>query len=826
MKNKFILSLIFCPQLMVLSLVAQTHPRLFFSESDHAFYAHKATTEVGAEMITELQNQVALQKVTADTTAVGAKSQLAALSAFLYWVTKDDSYAQDALFYVKKVLADNDEKWADTKLKGLTSYNMGFLVAITYDWCYNAASWLNERNLISQKIKLMADMIATNGGTEQNTAKASNWQGIRAASSLVCYLATDESYSTSNFNQMIKKLTDYITDNYGDSVMSAGWNIEGLGYTYYPIGGYIGPAGIALERYKKELGLRKYPSFVNTYWSVYASNSTALNLLDFGSFHPDFGDDNPHVTGEGVFGQSFYYLPPEMQQAAKYWYDKSIGAVRAKYKYDGYRLGTIWSFLYYPVDGIVSNPTSMAAVQTLHQDATTGNGYYLFRNKFENATDLIAQMYIKFRGNKGHNGPDALTFRIIGNGAAWAIGGGRYGIKVSATINQDIYAHLMNTVYPNEPLQAKIGSVGCTSCSPNGNSGQLIGNPLLKPDGSGHVIARMDANNVWALNHKRWFVADYDSLKTQSKALYIVADSSQNGKYWQMITAVENTVTFNQDSFLITAPNGSSMRGVVLYADGQTPAFKTGTSVRGSAFGTATDSKFITVLRNNAKFIIVLTIVDAGKKHPFIQLSNGAFLQHSVVSVNGHTYKLEADNVLYDNQVQVSLPKASWSIKPLSGIAPLNVKFDASSSLSFSGRGTTVKISPDNNQHYVQQQLDYTYTNPGTYIASLEVSDNLSYTTRRYAYILVGEGTTSTDLKQMEQNSFTWYISNELLSISLNDNHNYSKIELFDIAGRMLHQYAIYSNNPVVNLTHYKAGIFIVRLSGNQRKSTFKVIKQ
>jgi len=104
MKNKFILSLIFCPQLIVLSLVAQTHPRLFFSESDHAFYAQKATTEVGAEMITELQNQVALQKVTADTTAVGAKSQLAALSAFLYWVTKDDSYAQDALFYVKKVL--------------------------------------------------------------------------------------------------------------------------------------------------------------------------------------------------------------------------------------------------------------------------------------------------------------------------------------------------------------------------------------------------------------------------------------------------------------------------------------------------------------------------------------------------------------------------------------------------------------------------------------------------------------------------------------------------------------------------------------------------
>jgi PKD repeat protein len=826
MQTKYFFLLLLFTELVSLNLISQTHPRLFFYESDHVLLAQKATTTVGAEMIEELQNQLTYQIVNADTTAVGNKSQIAALSAFLYWVTKDEKYAQNALFYVKKVFVDNDEKWAVTNLKGLTSYNMGYQVAIAYDWCYNSASWTTEHNSISQKIKTMADMIATNGGTEQNTNKASNWQGIRAASSLVCYLATDDSYNSSNFNLMNKKLTDFITDNYGDSVMSAGWNIEGLGYTYYPVGGFIGPAGIALERYKKELGLRKFPSFVNTYWSIYTTNSTALNLLDFGSFHPDFGDDNPHVSGEGVFGQSFYYLPPEMQQAAKYWYDKSIGSVRSKYKYDGYRLGTVWSFLYYPVDGIASNPTLMTPVQTLHQDATTGNGYYLFRNKYENATDLMAQMYLKFRGNKGHNGPDALTFRIIGNGAAWAVGGGRYGTKVSTAINQDVYMHLMNTVYPNEPLQAKIGTVGCTTCSTNGNSGQLIGKPLLKPDGSGHVIARMDANNVWALNHKRWFVADYDSLKTHAKALYIVADSSQNGKYWQMITAVENTVTFNQDSFLITTSNGASMRGMVLYADGQTPVFETGTTVRGSAFGTAPDSKFITVLRQNAKFIVALTIIDAGKKHPTIQLTNGSSLLNSTISVNGYSYKLANDNVLYDSQIQVSLPQAIWSVKPLSGFAPLTVQFDARNSQSFSGQPAQVQISPDNIQNFTQQQLSYTYTQPGAYIARLDVSDNVTYNARRYAYILVGGNTLSTHLAQLESNSFTWTISNNLLTVDLNENHRYSKVELFDIAGRIIYQSAIYINNPVVNLTNYKAGIYIVRLSGNERKSTFKLIKQ
>lgn len=826
MYTKNAIWIVFCLSLISLNLTAQTHPRLFFSESDHALYAQKASTTVGIEMITEIQNQLTFQITNADTTAVGAKSQIAALSAFLYWVTKDEKYAEDALFYVKKVFADANEKWAVTTLKGLTSYNMGYQIAIAYDWCYNATSWNAERTTVSQKLKAMADMIATNGGTEQNTNKASNWQGIRAASSLVCYLATDETYSISNFNLMNKKLTDYVTENYGDSVMSAGWNIEGLGYTFYPMGSFIGPAGIALERYKKELGLRKYPAFVNTYWSIYATNSIALNLLDFGSFRPDFGDDNPHVSGEGVFGQSFYYLPPEMQQAAKYWYDKSIGAVRAKNKYDGYRLGTVWSFLYYPIEGLSANPTNNTSVQTLHHEAKGGNGYYLFRNNYENTNDLMAQMYLKFRGNKGHNGPDALTFRIIGNGAAWAIGGGRYGLKVSSAINQDVYAHLMNTVYPNEPLQAKIGSVGCTTCSTNGNSGQLVGKPLLKPDGSGHVIARMDANNVWALNHKRWFVADYDSLKILSKALYIVADSSQNGKYWQMITAVENTVTFNQDSFLITAPSGATMRGLVLYADGQTPVFKSGTTPRGSNYGGATNSKFITVLRNNSKFIVVLTVADAGEKHPVVQLTNGSFILNSVITVSGHSYKLTNDNVLYDNQPQVSLPQAVWSVQPLSGIAPLTVQFDARNSQSFSGQPAQVQISPDDNQIFAQQQLSYTYTQPGAYIARLDVSDNVSYNARRYAYVLVGGSATTTDLKQMEQNTFTWYISNELLSINLNDNHNYLKLELFDIAGRMLHQSAIYSNNTNINLAHYKAGIFVVRLSGNQRNSTFKVIKQ
>ncbi len=809
--------------LSVNSLLAAIHPRLFFETADLPTLRNRVSDPVGAEMLNLLKTQYETECLSLDTTTTGNKSRLAAIAGFLYLMTENEDYAIKSYEYTYKTIIDKEEVWAATSLKGLTSYWSAYCVSFAYDWCYNSPNWSNANKLfVSTKLKVMADMITTNGGTEQNTNAASNWQGIRGASALLAYLTTDDSYSATNYNTMKAKLTKFVIQNYGDSVQSSGWNIEGLGYQYYPVGNFIGPVGIAMERINREDGLKKYASFVNSYWTIYSSLSTGLDLLGFGGIHPDFGDDNPHVTGEGVFGQSFYYLPPAMQPAAKFWYDKAVGTGRATQKYDGYRLGLIWSYLYYPFDMVAENPADADSWKTLMQDNSGGNGYYTYRNQFKDGTDEIAQLYVKLRGDKGHAGPDALSFRILGTNAAWAIGGGRYGLKVAAPVNQDVYWHLMNTVYPIEPLVNKIGSTGCTTCKTNGNSGTIVGVPYQNEDGSGHIISEMATNNVWTTGHKRWFVADYDSLNTGCRAFYLIADSTVNGKYWHMVTAVENTITTDANSFTITAPNGSSMKGTIFMAG--TTSIKTGTSVRGSTFGSATESKYITIQGTTNMFLITLSVVASSGIHPVPTLTAAATISQSKINVETKSYTFKNDNVLYNNSLAFFRPQARWTIDKVSGKAPLSVTFNASNSFSPSNKNIDVEINSGNNESIVSNNLTHIYTEPGTYLASVKVKDSENKVATRFAYILVG-GNNYTQIAAIQQDiSFKWSYAQGILQLMFNENSLANLISCYDISGQLLIVKNVGGLNESIDLSSYPSRMKIVKVSGRNGSRTFKIV--
>ncbi len=808
--------------LSVNSLLAATHPRLFFDNTDLPTLRSRANNPIGAEMLNLLKTQYETECLSLDTTTTGNKSRLAAIAGFLYLMTENEDYAIKSYEYAYKTIIDKEEVWAATSLKGLTSYWSAYCVSFAYDWCYNSPNWTNANKLlVSSKLKTMADMITTNGGTEQNTNAASNWQGIRGASALLAYLTTDDSYSTTNYNNMKAKLNKFVIQNYGDSVQSSGWNIEGLGYQYYPVGNFIGPVGIALERVKREDGLKKYASFVNSYWTVYSSLSTGMDLLGFGGLHPDFGDDNPHVTGEGVFGQSFYYLPPVMQPAAKFWYDKAVGTGRSTQKYDGYRLGLIWSYLYYPFDMVAENPADADSWKTLMQDNSGGNGYYSYRNQFKNGSDEIAQLYVKLRGDKGHAGPDGLSFRILGTNSAWAIGGGRYG-KLVGPSSQEIYWHLMNTVYPVEPLVTKIGSTGCTTCKTNSNSGSIVGVPYQNENGSGHIISEMATNNVWTTGHKRWFVADYDSLNTGCRAFYLIADSTVNGKYWQMVTAVENIITTDANSFTITSPNGSSMEGTIFMAG--TTTIKTGTSVRGSSFGSATDSKFITVQGTTNKFLITLSVVASGGTHPLAILNEAATISNSKITVASKTYTFKKTDVLYNNTSPVYRPQALWTITNVSGKAPLSVTFDAAGSFSPSNKSIGVEINSGNNELIMSNNFTHVYTEPGTYLASVKVTDSENKVATRFAYIMVG-GNISTQITAIQQDiSFKWSYAQGILQLMFNENSLANQITCYDISGQLLMVKKVAGLDESIDLSRYPSGIKIIKVFGKNGSNTFKIV--
>ena len=805
-----------------LNLSAATHPRLFFDAADLSTIRSRATHPVGTEMLQLLKDQYVSESLTLDTTTTGNKSRLAAIAGFLYLMTSDEQYALQSYEYSYKTIIDDNEPWAATTLKGLTSYWSAYCVSFAYDWCYNSPSWsVANKSFVSNKLMVMGDMIAANGGTEQNTNAASNWQGIRGASALLAYLATDDLYSTTYFANMKTKLYSYVEQNYGNSLLSSGWNIEGLGYQFYPVGNFIGPVGIALERVKKEDGLRRYASFISSFWTVYATLSTGMDLGGFGGFRPDFGDDNPHVSGEGVFGQSFYYLPEEMKPAAKYCYDKAVGSGRATKKYDGERLGLIWSFLYYPFDVVAENPASADSWKSLMQDNAGGNGYYTYRNQYKDGSDELAQLYVKQRGDKGHAGPDALSFRILGSNSAWAIGGGRYG-KLVGPSTQDIYWHLMNTVYPVEPLVAKIGSTGCTSCKTNSNSGTIVGVPCQSENGSGHIISEMAINNVWTTGHKRWFVSDYDSLNTGCRAFYLIADSTVNGKYWHMVTAVENTITTTANSFTITAPNGSSMQGTVFMAG--TTSFKTGTSPRGSTYGVATDSKYITLQGSSNKFLVALSIVQAGQIHPLPTFLPAASISASKVTLSNKSYTFTKDNVLYNNSLPTFRPQALWNIDFVSGQAPLQVNFSGVSSFSPSSSNLNFEINSGDNQTAYANSLTHTYSEPGVYQASIKVTDTNALVSKRFAYIMVGGVSTITSVEELPDFHFNWYCENSTVHINFQEVGMASEISCYDLSGRMLISQKVSTLTERLDLKSFAPGVKIVKVRGVGGSKVFKIV--
>lgn len=596
MKTTLIATL--CAALAATSAIAQpaaVHPRLMFSAED--------LVKLRAEVRNEPRRAM-LQRLTADAEVGnwGAgpiqgdhdEAVAAHRCAFLYALTGDDNWARRSRAYVeKRITATN---WANKRIKGLTLYCVGKSIALAYDWCHAAPSWdAAFRATVSKKLLEQAEVIYTSGGTEQNTNPASNWQGLRWSTAGLCYLATDEPYNAANLNNCYNRTVRYLNENLGASNRSSGWNCEGLGYTYYPMGNGVCPFAIAMQRRDPARDMRKAaPALQHTLWTTYA----ATIRTSTGLWRPDFGDDNPGTNAEGTMGFAFWFCPPELRPGLRWWYDRTVGTAGNR-TYDNARFGTISSLLYY-ADVPEKDPMSIPAWKQLFADAG-GNGMFTWRNQYRDETDMVAQLYVKLRGNRGHAGPDALSFRIIGMDTLFAVGGGRYGPKLGGV---DAYVRSMNTLYPGDPD----GPVRTS-----GESGRILGTPLIKDDGGGHLVSAINTNNVGTRNHRRWFVADY-SAASGAAAVYVICDTSDDGKFWQLCTLEPNRIATQANTFAITGPTGGSMKGTVLYP--AKPTFATGTRIRGSDAGKFKNNNFVHHQSEDGCHLVVLTVAKKGQPHP------------------------------------------------------------------------------------------------------------------------------------------------------------------------------------------------------------------
>jgi hypothetical protein len=594
--NVILFSLVF----LFSCLHAAEHPRLLLSPKDLPELRAKVRREPVASMARKLLADVDMTDWGRPSAPGEADSEYAQLlrghrHAFLYVLGAGDKHAVSAREALEKNLANPN--WANPRTKGLTLYIRGIYASFIYDHCYGAPSWdAAFSKKVSADLLRMHDVIVKSGGSEQNNSPASNWQALRAAAAGITLMATDEATNPANLTWAFQRMSRYLDENAGKHPETRGWNIEGLGYTFYPYGNGVMPFVLAARRHNEQMDLLKHPGLRMSLWTTYA----ALVPSSRGLLRPDFGDDNPGANGEGCYGFAFAVSPPELLPGLKYWYDRTVG-VHGDKSFDNSRFGTVASILYYPEQIPAAPPLSIPEWVKAFLDRH-GNGFMTFRGQYKDATDVVVQLYLKLKGNKGHSGPDALSFRIAGLDTLFATGGGRYGTK---TNGQDVYLRSMNTLYPVDPD---------SRLSTSGDSGRIVGEPVIRPDGSGYVVAQIQRNNVGVVNHVRRFATAFGKGANTS---VVISDTSDNGAFWQICTVDQNPITTAGNTFTFTTAAGHSMKGTVLHP--ANPLFKTGKRPRGSdALGTE-NNNFLHFSAADGDYLVVLTLVEKGGVHPPVQ---------------------------------------------------------------------------------------------------------------------------------------------------------------------------------------------------------------
>jgi hypothetical protein len=634
------------------------HPRLFYSSEDLPAIREKLNREPYASMFQTLSDHLDAGNFFRPTDESDGRSLLmrARGHAKMYSLTDDEAHAQSARNDVLLAFDLIGDDWASTATKGLDLYTWAKDLAIIYDLCASSEAWDASLNYeASRRLLEVAEVISDNGGAQQASDPGSNWQGNRGASAGLALLATDHQIDPEMLETAHARVVNYLNANAGFRSGSQGWNPEGFGYTAYPIGSFVGPYGVAAAAHDPGRDLRSSERMQWKTWTGFAGATTAMDVYGTGGVKTDWANDNAHVGGEGIYGLSFFYSGDSFKGALRYAYDRFMGELSPNGpNWDAVRHGSFWSILYYPEDIAPQNPLEN---WEWHQasDDRSGLGLFTFRDGYEDENDVLAQFKARlYTLAQANDGPDGLGFRIIGKGSSFVVGGGRASDE--GRLNQPL-------VYPSNPDSA---------LPINSSTGSVVGSPLIKPDGGGHIIAQMATNNVGTNSHKRWFITDFDKAATQADATFIVADTSTDGLFWQLPTYLNNTVEVNGNTFLITGTSGATLKGTVLYPTGS-PVITTGTKARGDGYtlsqgGTLATEDPVTnprILENRylhvqgdgtGDFLVVMTLQETGS-HPNV-LQTGGNISNALIQVGNRSYQLETDAVLYDGQ-SYSAPDAS-----------------------------------------------------------------------------------------------------------------------------------------------------------------------
>jgi hypothetical protein len=190
----------------------------------------------------------------------------------------------------------------------------------------------------------------------------------------------------------------------------------------------------------------------------------------------------------------------------------------------------------------------------------------------------------------------------------WIIGGGRTGLTAG-----------QSNLFPGQEATAE-----------RDNKGLGILHDFRFKQDSPAAYAVGSGSCVGTEDHKRIHYTTFGS-ETDASVVVVVKDVSKNGRRWRINTPEFNELTEYEEGFLLTAPNGASMRVQILEPQaplriesdlvrygGETKRHNPGIWYQGKSY---THSRYIDVYCDG-KVNAVISVQPAGEAHPEVVLSS------------------------------------------------------------------------------------------------------------------------------------------------------------------------------------------------------------
>ncbi len=653
-------SLFWLAALVVCACPAAAQPQLFFDAADVPDLRAKATREPFASMVTAIQSRLDPLAGVGETERQQAYSWSteARNAANMFILTGDVSYADRAREMA--VATVGLSLWDDSGDRSLTRAAAGAGVAQAYDLCkseWDAAT----RDDISTALIDNAQALMAGGGSgwPGDNAKANNWHAARYSSAILAYLASDETgYDTqinTAWNNVLTHFEANLAGNTSKRDDGKGWNPEGLGYTQWPVNRSWGQMAVAMQRLKgRDLIAEGPPGLAYTTWTAFVATVPMERLDGRLGAAPDFSDDGNGVPGRGLPGLAFSHAPAELLPRLKWQYDRIWGA-QGDGSYDTDDGAGLWSYLYYPEAVVAQNPADVWGLHYLDEHFAM----VMFRDRYQDENDLVTMHSARWRNANGvlentHWGPDVNGIRIVGLNSYWATSGRNNAENQTSVM--PIAPESIGHINPDR----QTGSVGF---------GNLDEYYLHSDDGSGYsVVSGTDMGSSESpvpegtVNHVRRFAVDYSEL-SGARAVFVVADRSDNGSYWRWNTGGMNTVTLDPPggTFTITSPDGHQLIGYVLHGDGST--LRQGVASRNRPLeldGVVwTHNDWVDFQSADGDFLVLMQMVEAGQS-PATWSAAGSGMSRTI-RIGEQVFHVETDRVWATNWNHWTGGSGQWS---------------------------------------------------------------------------------------------------------------------------------------------------------------------